>query len=183
MKNYIEEAMKNINLKVNQEFTFDDFEHICWINEFFELECKTLSTAQRDALLLGIMIGKRIPILIKPKTLMGQLKEQGFGYFIMSDGYIEILLTDETSDYFEQCLKMGGIFLTQSEAEREVYRRKLEFEMQEWSRENDCLSTSSPHLDCQIFKMFNVYVRTFDDELKAKSIFNKKAGKYYDWEG
>ena len=122
---------------------------------------------------------------IKPKTLVEQLKEQGFGWELDSYGDVEETCFDE--EEFEndstllQIINQGNVFLTKSEAEREAYRRKLEFEMQEWARENDCLSTVSAHLDCQIFKMFNVYVRTIEKCNEAKTIFNGKAGKYYNW--
>ena len=118
---------------------------------------------------------------IKPKTLMEQLKEQGFGYAINIHAESGVEYVNVNNSIFNALLKMGAMYLTESDCKREMYRRELEFEMQEWARENDCLSTVSAHLDCQIFKMFNVYVRTIEKCNEAKTIFNGKAGKYYNW--
>lgn len=95
----------------------------------------------------------------KNKTLTENLYEQGHGWLIMRDGSIEGIFVLYESKYAVDCILMGDVFFTKKEAEREVYRRKLEFEMKEWARKNNCLSGN----DCLnpyelVFKGLNVYV-------------------------
>jgi len=180
MKNYIEEVAKNYNINNGEKFTFDNFEHICFINEFYELECETLSPHQRDALLLGVMLGKRIPVKIKPKTLTEKLKEQGYGYAINIHADNGAEYVNVNNSIFNALLKMGAMYLTESDCKREMYRRELEFEMQEWARENDCLGDAG-HMSIQPYNGFNVCVKDFGFNERLKGVFNEKVDKYYNF--
>ena len=119
---------------------------------------------------------------IKPKTLMEQLKEQGFGWELGKSGIVrKVPLASMMVDSFEyDRAKQGNCFLTESEAEREAYRRKLEFEMQEWARERDCLGNI---LNYYPWRDFRVSLKGTEEFKKVfESVFSEKVDKYYDWE-
>lgn len=194
MKNYIEEFLKDNGLKINVPYELSGGLHNPY--EFNQakqlLDCRGEYAFYETICLLN---GTYKIEKIKPKTLIKQLKEQGYCFFIvysstvhnyiiqkinifkLGDSVSEDFFYDNDEAFVKHC-EMGFLFLTKSEAERELYRRKLEFEMQEWARENDCLSGN----DClnpyeQVFNGLNVYVKK-DYIQDMRSAFG---GKYDVW--
>jgi len=197
MKNYIEMFMNDNNLKAGEKFNLKDYPfNPCVINDEFDFinEHKCKDSATMHDLMLGFYEIEKI----KPKTLMEQLKEQGFGWVIACD-YLNSITTVEKinlcENYEEEEMQlgvtyldkdslmhhliMGLIYLTESEAEREAYRRKLEFDMQEWARENECLDENGNGYI--ISNCFRIILTKYEWVNKIKKTFRDKLEKYYNW--
>jgi len=175
--NYIEKFMQDKGLKCMERFKVN--ERIVYFDNFFSL--RTDDEKLEGIIFMGLLQGNCKIEKIKPKTLMEKLKEQGEGYALHADGTIT-LRHYEDLDYFGY-LTNNNAFLTKSEAKKEAYRRQLEFEMNEWPRENKCLA------DCfgeMVFQGFNVYIHlnkyTKDNLRVVRNIFSDKVDKYYNWE-
>lgn len=178
-KNYIEEFMKDNDLSIREIFLFCETVEV-YINENLEL-VNNKNNEILQSQMLGIMKGLAKIEKIKPKTLMEQLKEQGFGYAINTDGSITKRCYNDLK--YLGYLGNGDVFLTETEAEREAYRKKLEFEMKEWARENDCLGDS--YYAINPFAAFLCHIKepageqSKADEFREK--FSKKVNEYYNF--
>jgi hypothetical protein len=186
-KNYIEEWMRDNNLEFNINYKFIKGMFVVYgcINTGYCLcrdESKDMS-CWSEINWNEIMLGKWEIEKIKPKTLMEQLKEQGYGYLIQVQGEItNVTNSDFAHGVYDKMIMQCNIFLTESEAKREAYRRKLEFEMQEWARENDCLGSFADGV--LAFRGLNVYI-TRDTKIQVDDCQEKfidKYDKYYNWE-
>ena len=145
MKNYIEEFMKNNGFNKNETYLFKNYfdkdgnmhELNIRFGEGYDITVNNdfASGEVYRQILKGVAIIEKI----KPKTLMEQLKEQGYGWSINCMDDINVSKICDTSDLFYPLMTIGDLHLTRNDALRERYRLKLEFEMREWARENDCL--------------------------------------------
>jgi len=177
MKNYIEMFMRDNDLKLGEKFRAND--KIVYFDDFYSL--RTYDGKLEGVVFMGILQGNYEIEKIKPKTLMEQLKEQGFGYLIQVQGAItNVTNSDFVDGVYDKMIMQCNVFLTKSEAEREIYRRELEFEMQEWAREHDCLCGAG-HMSIQPYNGFNVCVKNFGFNERLKGVFNEKVDKYYNW--
>lgn len=187
MKNYIEEIMKDNDLIENEVFLVGsiDLGYRTKFTEFYfsqgMLYYNDNSGIANGHAVLSLFNGRNRIEKIKPKTLMEHLKKQGDGWIAWYDG--DTVKRSTLGDDLALAMQQGNVFLSKSEAEREVYRRKLEFEMQEWARENDCLGTDVIH-DMNVYAGFNVFVKKelWDKGNELAEIFKEKTQKYYNWE-
>ena len=132
--NYIEQFMKDNDIKIDEEFYVIDengikigvlISAIFYFDKNMRLKMKPVESDCRDVL-KGLMLGEckieKIPR--KPKTVW-DLKE-GYEYYYI-DYYGEIKsVFNECCDEDLSIIEIGNAFLTREEAELEVERRKCE---------------------------------------------------------
>jgi hypothetical protein len=180
-KNYIEEWLKDNDLSIDESFNVEEFtRNPYFIDEGYRLRSRKepLLQISGDNLVM-ILTGEFKIEKIKPKTLMEQLNEQGYGWVLSSSG--EINKAYYGWEFWGNCIRNGNLYPTQSEAEREVYRRRLEFEMQEWARENDCLGEKENETFL-LFAGFLVHINRGEKTNEMYERFKEKTQKYYNWE-
>lgn len=132
--NYIEQFMKDNDIKINEEFYVIDengkkigglISIIFYFDKNMRLNMKLVESDCRDVL-RGLMSGEckieKIPH--KPKSVW-DLKEGDEYWYITLLGYVEEV-SYQSDDEDINIIKAGNAFLTKEEAEFEVERRKCE---------------------------------------------------------
>ena len=130
--NYIEQFMKDNDIKINEEFYVIDengkkigglISIIFYFDKNMRLNMKLVESDCRDVL-RGLMLGEckieKIPQ--KPKTVWDLTEEDM--YYCIHNGDISQYLFDSDTD--KDIRDLGNAFLTREEAELEVERRKCE---------------------------------------------------------
>lgn len=207
---YIKQMMEDKGIEINEEFyaIIQGIKHkvkiyVSWTISVYDEEVQSFKFA--DIYLYQQIMGGSATIekiKTKAKTLYGKLKQQGYGWFIFYDGSISKLMFDYC--HFKGYMRQGLIFSNKSDAERELHRRKLEFEMQEFAREhNECEIDWGDFSEekCSIYYHFNekgvdccsnweyknsadfdVYFTSTTVAGRAIIKFGDRMKKYYEWE-
>ena len=205
--NYIKQMMEDKGIEVNEEFYVIKkgvkFKAQVVVNYgiiIYDDKVKSFKFAE-SSIYHEILSGYCEIEKIKPKgkTLVEQVREQGKYYYINAHGEV-----DNNTTFNRFHARVGNIFLTQSDAEKEVYRRKLEFEMQEWAKEHnegDIDWGDFSEEKCSIYYHFNekevdccsnweyknsadfdVYFTSTTVARCAVEKFGDRMKKYYEWE-
>ena len=144
--NYIKQMMEDMGIEVNEEFYVIKkgvkFKAQVVVNHgiiIYDDKVKSFKFAESSIyheILSGYCEIEKIKH--KPKTLVEQLREQDKGYLVNQEGFIyKYTGLQRCILELEKQIKQGNMKLTRADAEKEVYRRLLEFEMQEWAREHN----------------------------------------------
>jgi len=202
MKNYIEEYMKDNGLNKNETYLFKNYfdkdGNMHELNIIFG-ECYDITVNNDFAsgeVYRQILKGVAIIEKIKPKTLMEQLKEQGFGYAINihAESGVEYAINihaesgveyvNVNNSIFNALLKMGAMYLTESDCKREIYRRELKFEIEEYCRKNDIdFRQTGSGFQMSESNDLNIILNNASDNKVVSEQFKDKISKCMNWEG
>ena len=190
MKNYIEEFMKNNGFNKNETYLFKNYfdkdgnmhELNIRFGEGYDITVNNgfASGEVYRQILKGVAIIEKI----KPKTLMEQLKEQGFGYAINIHAESGVEYVNVNNSIFNALLKMGAMYLTESDCKREIYRRELKFEIEEYCRKNDIdFRQTGSGFQMSESNDLNIILNNASDNKVVSEQFKDKISKCMNWEG
>lgn len=133
--NYIKNFMQEHGIKEGQEFKIHHG------GKYYDLKIKynalfdTYGNLAKPFMVCAVLLGVAV-VIPKPKTLREQIEQQGEYWLLQYDGQVS---KQQLQDLEKEELAQGNAFLTESDAEREKFRRNLEFRVKEWLRERECL--------------------------------------------
>ena len=134
--NYIKNFMQEHGIKEGQEFKIHHG------GKYYDLKIKdnalfdTYGTLAKSFIVCAVLLGEAQIETPKQKTLRDQIEQQSEYWLLDYDGQVS---KQQFQDLEKEELTQGNAFLAKSDAEREKFRRNLEFRVKEWLRERECL--------------------------------------------